>query len=177
MRIVGGMFKGRPLHPGKNFRSRPTTGLARESLFNILENRVIWEETDALDLFSGTGSIAIEMVSRGCRWVTSVEKDPIHAKKIAEVSDRFGISNLTVLREDVFRFLRFNKYTYSLVFADPPYDMKDFNLFAARVLNSGLLKEKGLFVLEHPGIFCFKQMEGFIETKKYSQVHFSFFSQ
>ncbi len=175
MRIISGTLKGRIIHPGKNFRSRPTTGFARESLFNILENRLIWEETDALDLFSGTGSIGFELVSRGCRQVTAVEKDPVHARMITEIAAKWEVRNLAVFREDVFTFLRHHRKQYKLVFADPPFDLKNIGHLAEIILSAGLLIQGGMFVLEHPKEQRYEKEPGFQESRRYGHVYFSFF--
>jgi 16S rRNA (guanine966-N2)-methyltransferase len=175
MRIVGGTFKGRHFRPGKSFRSRPTTDFSKESLFNILENWINWDETAALDLFSGTGSISFELVSRGCRHVTAVEKDFVHCRFIRETAATLGISNLTLIKTDVFRFLIGKPGSYDLVFADPPYTMKDFESIAARVLQSGVVKDGGLFILEHSKEHKFKDHPEFLELRKYGSVHLSFF--
>ena len=176
MRIVGGKYKGRIFHPGKAFRSRPTTDFSKESLFNILENTISWEETDALDLFSGTGSISLELVSRGCHRVTAVEKDHVHCRFIREVVSQLGIENLQVVKEDVFRFIHGNRSQYDLVFADPPFDMKNFHLGAEEILLSGLLKDKGLFILEHSKNDMFDHIPGFLKMRKYGSIRFSFFT-
>lgn len=175
MRIVGGKYRGRQFHPGKDFRSRPTTDFSKESLFDILENRINWEEAEALDLFAGTGSISFELVSRGCRQVTAVEKDFVHCRFIRKVISELGASNLKLIQDDVFRILARSGGAFDLVFADPPYDLPWFNQVAERVLQSGLLKPGGLFVLEHPKAFRFNHLPGFLEMRHYGSVHFSFF--
>jgi 16S rRNA (guanine966-N2)-methyltransferase len=175
MRIIGGKFRGRRFDPGKSFRSRPTTDFSRESLFDILENRINWEETIALDLFAGTGSISFEMISRGCKQVTCVENDFVHCRFIREVAQKLGIGNLTILKADVFHFVSKNSGPYDLIFADPPYTMKDFQRVAGLVLGSGLLKEGGVFILEHSKANSFKDLPEFRELRKYGSVHFSFF--
>lgn len=175
MRIVGGIFKGRQFHPGKSFRSRPTTDFSKESLFNILENSINWEETTALDLFAGTGSISFELVSRGCLHVTSVEKDFVHARFIRETAEILEINNLRLVQGDVFRFLWSCTGQFDLIFADPPYTMRDFGTTALKVLSSGLLKTGGLFILEHSKEHSFNHLPEFTELRRYGSVHFSFF--
>lgn len=175
MRIVGGKYKGRIFNPGKSFRSRPTTDFGKESLFNILENRITWEETDTLDLFSGTGSISFEFVSRGCRRVIAVELDFVHCRFIRKTAETLGIQNLTVIRNDVFHYLSRGKSSFDLVFADPPHTLANFQEIAGKVLKSDVLKPGGLFILEHPKAFSFVHLPGFFEIRKYGSIHFSFF--
>ncbi len=177
MRIISGKFKGRHFTPGKSFRSRPTTDFSKESLFDILENRIDWEITDALDLFSGTGSISFELVSRGCRNVTSVEKDFVHCRFIRKVTSELTITNLRLVEDDVFRFLARTREGFELVFADPPYDIPGFEQIAEKILQSGVLKPEGLFVLEHPKNYRFQHLPGFLEMRHYGSVHFSFFKK
>jgi 16S rRNA (guanine966-N2)-methyltransferase len=176
MRIVGGTFRGRQFHPGKSFRSRPTTDFSKEGLFDILENHINWPETEALDLFSGTGSISFELVSRGCRRVTAVESDFVHCRFIRETAATLGISNLNLIKTDVFRFMLGKPGAWDLVFADPPYTMKDFGSVAGIILASGIVKEGGLFILEHSKEHHFNHLPEFQELRKYGSVHFSFFS-
>ena len=175
MRIVGGIYKGRQFHPGKEFRSRPTTDFSKESLFDILENRIHCEETDALDLFSGTGSISFELISRGCRQVTAVEKDFVHCRFIRKVTGELDITHLRLIHDDAFRFMMRTSQTYDLVFADPPYDMPGFDHIAEKILQSGVTKPGGLFILEHPKKYRFQELPGFLEMRHYGSVHFSFF--
>ncbi len=175
MRIVGGKYKGRQFVPGKSFRSRPTTDFSKESLFDILANRIDWEETDALDLFSGTGSISFEMASRGCRNVSSVEKDFVHCRFIRKVAEELEISNLRVIQDDVFRYLFRTGDRFDLIFADPPYDMPGYDNIAEKILHSEVLKPGGLFIFEHPKKSRFQELPGFLEMRHYGSVHFSFF--
>lgn len=177
MRIVGGEFKGRQFHPGKSFRSRPTTDFSKESLFNILENHIDWQETSALDLFAGTGSISFELVSRGCRHVTAVENDFVHCRFIRETAVTLGISNLSLIQGEVFRFLTGNKSHFDLVFADPPYTMKGFETVPLKILGSGILNQGGLFILEHSKDHQFSHLPDFTELRRYGSVHFSFFTR
>ncbi len=175
MRIVGGTFKGRVFHPGKSFKARPTTDFAKENLFNILENRINWEETDALDLFSGTGSISYELISRGCRNVTAVELNFRHYKYISENKKLLEIEHLHVAREDAFRFIQKTNNQYDLIFADPPFDMNNFFDVPVKILEKGILRQEGLLVLEHNKYQKFEEMPQFIELRSYGSVNFSFF--
>ncbi len=175
MRIVGGKYKGRIFHPGKSFSARPTTDFAKENLFNILENRLNWENVNALDLFAGTGSISYELISRGCLSVTSVEMNFRHYRFIEEIKSQLSISNLRVYRDNAFRFVQRTKEKYDLVFADPPFDLRGFENIATTVLNAGILKPEGIFILEHNKSNKFSKMPEFLEIRNYGSVQFSFF--
>ena len=178
MRIIGGEFKSRIFKPGKNFKARPTTDFARENLFNILDNRYDFEHKKILDLFSGTGSISFEFVSRGCQNVTSVELDRFHYQFICSVTEKLGIKRLIkVLNVDVFKFVRHSSEHYDLIFADPPYELKEIESIPDLILNSTLLNNEGLLILEHGKTIDFSIHPQFRELRKYGSVHFSFFSR
>jgi 16S rRNA (guanine966-N2)-methyltransferase len=175
MRIVGGKYKGRIFKPGKNFEARPTTDLAKEALFNILANRYDFNGLKILDLFSGTGSIGYEFLSREADEVTLVEKNHLHVRFIRSVLEQLNIENARVIRDDVFRFLKNCPYQFDIVFADPPYDMQFIREIPAAVFDAGVLKKEGLLILEHSKSFNFSKLPNFRELRKYGKVHFSFF--
>jgi 16S rRNA (guanine(966)-N(2))-methyltransferase RsmD len=176
VRIVSGKYKGRIFRPPKSIRARPTTDFAKENLFNILENRLDFENASALDLFSGTGNISFELVSRGCPHVTAVEKQPKHIAFIHRVIGQLDIDNLKVLKKDAFRFLRSTGETYDLIFADPPYQLKGAEEIPGMVFSHRLLKPGGLLILEHDKNLTFPEGINVSEQRKYGTVHFSFFS-
>lgn len=174
MRIISGEFKGRKLYPPSNIKVRPTTDLAREALFNILRHRLDLESIEALDLFAGLGSISLELVSRGAKEVTSVEINGRCIDFIKDSCEKLEIKNLHVIKADVFRFLGKSQLDFDFVFADPPYDMDNFELVVNLVLKS-FLRPGGIFVMEHSKSNSFEDHEYFIETKKYGKVIFSIF--
>lgn len=175
MRIVGGKYKGRIFRPNKKFTARPTTDIAKEALFNILENRFDFSNKSVLDLFAGTGSIGYEFVSRGCAEVTLVEKNFNNYRFIQEVLIALEINNARPLRADVFRALPRFSYKFDIVFADPPFDLPEFKKIPEAVFSSGVLKENALFILEHPKEYDFSKHPNFKEIRKYGKVNFSFF--
>lgn len=175
MRIVAGELRGRRLNPPSNIDLRPTTDFAKESLFNILRNRVDFEHSLVLDLFCGTGGISFEFISRGARQVTSVDINPKCVAFIEKTKQQFKVDNLYALRQDAFVYLGRCKLHYDVVFADPPYDMKNFDLVPKLVLKS-MLKPGGLFVLEHSKEHSYKDNPYFVEQRHYGKVNFTFFS-
>jgi len=177
VRIVGGIYRGRVFHPGKNFKARPTTDLAKESLFNILANRYNFNELEVLDLFSGTGSISYEFASRGCGKVTLVESDYIHIKFIKETIGRLQTSSILPIRSDVFTFLKKNRIQYSLIFADPPFDLPDIKSIPGLIFDSHSLKPDGVLIIEHSKNISFHGHPCFYELRKYGSVSFSFFQE
>lgn len=177
MRIISGKYKGRHFDVPKTFKARPTTDFAKENLFNILNNIIDFEECTALDLFSGTGSISLELLSRGCKDVLSVEMDSLHFSFLKKCQHALGDSNWRIVRDDVFRFLKRCNSCYGLVFADPPYALKELGSIPDLVLESGLLNENGIFVFEHGKDYCFKEHPHFMRHIAYGSVNFTFFSK
>jgi len=176
MRIISGKYKSRRIQVPANLKARPTTDFAKEGLFDILENRLNWEETTALDLFSGTGSIAFELISRGCPYVVSVEQNQNHFNFICQFQEKLGARELFPVKADVFRYLQSLKQPFDFIFADPPYELPGIELLPAIILEKNLLKPDGLFVLEHSKKFNFSHLPNFKEERKYGNVHFSFFA-
>lgn len=177
MRIIGGTHGGRIFRPNKKFKARPTTDVAKEGLFNILENRYHFSNKTALDLFAGTGSIGYEFVSRGCQNLTLVEGDINHFRFILEVLEKLQMENARPFKADVFKFLKTCTEKFDFIFADPPFDLKKFEEVPGVILNADILNENGLFILEHPKEFNFTKNEHFKEVRKYGKVHFSFFEK
>lgn len=176
MRIISGKYGGRILRPSKKLDARPTTDFAKENLFNILENRFDFENLTALDLFAGTGNIGFELVSRGCKRVTAVEKNRRNIEFINQIVDQLGINNLTVIKKDVFKFITSTNDQYDLIFADPPYSLEGIETLPALINEYNLLRKGGYLILEHSKETVIPKISQFIEQRKYGHVHFSFFS-
>ena len=175
MRIISGIYGGRRLSPPKNITARPTTDFAKESLFNLLNNRMDFEGIDMLDLFAGTGGIGIECISRGAREVTAVEIAHVQQNWIITCCRQLGIRNLSVIRGDVFKFLSACRTKYDLIFADPPYALEQLPTLPDAILERDILKENGWLVIEHGKDTDFTSHPRHYETRTYGSVHFSFF--
>ncbi len=175
MRIVSGVYKGKRLYPGKNFRARPTTDFAKENLFNVLSNYFNFEELEVLDLFSGTGSISYEFASRGCLSVDSVESNTRYHTFIQKTASDLSFTQLAAIRADAFRFLKHITRDYDLIFADPPFDLKELDHIPHIIFSRNLLKRGGWFILEHGRDHDFSANTQFRELRKYGNVHFSIF--
>ena len=175
MRIISGNYKGKHLFPGKGFTARPTTDFAKESLFNILNNRIDFEEIEVLDLFSGTGSISFEFASRGAKKIDSVELNSRHAAFITKTTQELKFNQMKVYRMNAYQYLKLAKHTFDLIFADPPYDMPGVELFPDMVLNANLLKPDGIFIMEHSKGIDFSANPKYKEHRNYGNVNFSFF--
>lgn len=175
MRIISGTYKRRRLEPPKNITARPTTDFAKEGLFNLLQNRMDFEGTDMLDLFAGTGGIGLEFVSRGAREVTAVELAHTQQNYIISVCKQLGIRNLNVVRGDVFKYIAACRLHYDFIYADPPYQLDTLPTLPDLIFEYGLLKEGGIFVLEHSKAHDFSAHPHFSDHRTYGNVHFSFF--
>lgn len=160
----------------RTFKARPTTDFAKENLFNVLNNYIDFEECEtALDLFAGTGSISIELVSRGCERVISIEKDTAHHAFICKIMKEVQTDKCLPIRGDVFRFINKCREQFDFIFADPPYALKELESIPELIFQNNLLKEGGLFVLEHGKDNHFEENPHFLERRVYGGVNFSFF--
>ena len=175
MRIITGKYKGRHFEIPRSFKARPTTDFAKENIFNVLTGYLDFEGATALDLFSGTGSITLELLSRGCRQVVSVELDRDHHRFITDCLKRLDTSACLPLRGDVFRFLKSCHQQFDFIFADPPYTLEQLPQIPDLVLGNQLLKEDGVFVFEHGKQNDFSQHPRFVEHRQYGSVNFSLF--
>lgn len=179
MRIVGGKFKGRRFNPpvGK-WPTRPTTDFAREALYNILNNRIDFEEVVFLDLFCGTGSHCFEIISRGCTDATCVDNYPGCIQFITKTAKELGIeANLKIIRADIFKFLISVRSSYNLIFADPPYGLSQMHTLPDLIFQSEILAQDGIFILEHGTENTFFNHVYFREERKYGDSVFSFFER
>lgn len=179
MRIIGGQYKRRRFDVPKSFNARPTTDFAKENLFNVLQQYLDFEGLNALDLFSGTGSISAELISRGADSVLSVEMRREHAMFIRSVITTLKEERAwQVVQADVFRYIKNaqdSSRQFDFIFADPPYKLEEISDIPNMILSSGLLHPDGLLVLEHPKSFDFNAHPHCIEHRVYGSVNFSFF--
>lgn len=175
MRIITGKYGGRRFDVPRSFKARPTTDFAKENLFNVLRAELDFESVRALDLFGGTGSISLELLSRGCRQVTTVEKDRVHYSFIAQCCRKLGDAAWRPLCGDALRFVERCGEGFDFVFADPPYALPELGELPDRVVSSRVLAADGLFVLEHGKDYDFSAHPCFVGHRHYGSVNFSFF--
>jgi 16S rRNA (guanine(966)-N(2))-methyltransferase RsmD len=176
MRIITGRYKGRHFDIPRSFKARPTTDFAKENIFNVLTQYVDFDGATALDLFSGTGSISLELLSRGCQQVVSVEMDRDHHRFIQDCLKKLDTKACIPIRGDVFRFLKSCKQQYDFIFADPPYALKELPEIPDLVIGRQLLKDGGIFVFEHGKDYDFSNHPHFLEHRSYGSVNFSLFT-
>ena len=159
----------------KNITARPTTDFARENIFNVLENLDGFMDKSACDLFAGTGAVSFEFLSRGCNYVTAVEKAPVQANFIKKVAETLGDDNIHIVKGDVFRFIEENSKAYDYVFADPPYDHPRFEEIPGLILGSRIVKPGTVVIIEHSKNRDFSHLPGFSQRRAYGSVNFSIF--
>lgn len=177
MRIISGNLKGRRLIPPANLPVRPTTDMARESLFDILNNYVEYEECTVMDLFAGTGAVSLEFVSRGVKEVTSVEINNQCVDFIKSSARQLAVENIHVVRADVFDLLKRAYRKFDIIFADPPYAIDQLDTLPDLVFGNDLLTDDGIFVLEHPREYSFEDHPHFWQHRAYGKVNFTFFAK
>lgn len=175
MRIIRGKYGRRRFDVPTNITARPTTDFARENIFNVLENLVDFDDLTALDLFSGTGAISFEMLSRGCASVTAIEKATTQYNFIRRVAQQLNCQNFNIVKGDAFRYIETTAAKYDIIFADPPYDHPRFGEIPGLILGSQMLKEDTIIVVEHSRDYDFSSLPHFVELRTYGSVNFSIF--
>lgn len=176
MRIISGLYKGRRITAPKKLPVRPTTDMAKEALFNILNNQYYFDSISVLDLFSGTGNISYEFASRGTEQITAVDAHYGCIKFMNETAEAFEMS-INTIKSDVFKFLEKSKQKHTIIFADPPYDfdIETFSKIPELVFQNQLLEDEGLLIVEHSKHTDLSQLEHYSHSKSYGGNMFSFF--
>lgn len=178
MRIISGELGGRRFHPPNHMPyTRPTTDIAKEGLFNILQNNLDFDAIKTLDLFGGTGSISYELASRGVTDLTVVEKDQTMFEFIKKTAKEFNIENLKLIRADVFKFIQTCSDRFDFIFAGPPYALTNIDDLPRLIIEKKLLENKGWFVLEHTPRNDYKQFPFFRSERNYGTTVFSIFEE
>lgn len=178
MRIISGTFKGRRITAPKKLPLRPTTDMAKEALFNILNNSFYFDDISVIDLFAGTGSISYEFASRGTKQITAVDQDFGCIKFINKTTEDFEMP-IQTFKSDVFKFLEKTKLKATVIFADPPYAFKDeqFSKITTLIFQNNLLEKNGLLIVEHSKHTKLSHLENYSYSKHYGGNVFSFFKK
>ena len=178
MRIISGKLGGRRINPPANMPyTRPTTDIAKEGLFNILQTRFDFENAKTLDLFGGTGCISYELASRGANDLTIVEKDNAMCAFIKKNIEALKIENTKLLKMDVFSYLNTCSEQFDFIFAGPPYALSSIDELPKIIVEKNLIAEDGFFVLEHTPRNAYEKFKGFSFVRNYGTTLFSFFTQ
>ena len=178
MRIISGDLGGRRIHPpAKMPYTRPTTDIAKEGLFNVLQNNLDFEELKTLDLFGGTGNISYELASRGASDLTIVEKDTQMYAFIKKTAADLKLENFNVVKSDVFRYIQQCSEKFDFIFAGPPYALQNIDDLPRLIVEKQLLKPGGWFVLEHTPRNHYEAFELFDSARNYGTTIFSIFKK
>lgn len=177
MRIVAGKWRGKQLVAPKNLPVRPTTDMAKESLFNLLRNYFEFDQIRALDLFSGTGNLSYELASRGCPSITSVDRSRDCIKFIHKTAQLLPTEAIAPVASDAITFLLRTPAQWDVVLADPPYDFDRYDALIDAVLSGQRITDVGVFVLEHSSFTSFAEHPHCFDHRKYGNVCFSFFQR
>ena len=177
MRIISGEFGGRRIKIPRNLPIRPTTDQAKEGIFNIISNKVDLVGLKILDLFSGSGMVGLEFISRGAK-VTFVEKNVQCVKHISSTLNELNITS-KIIKQDVFKFLSNCNSNFDIIFADPPYSFneEDYKKLINLVENNFLNDSSILFILEHYKKKDFRKVNKFVDNRNYGDCSFTFFQQ
>jgi 16S rRNA (guanine(966)-N(2))-methyltransferase RsmD len=178
MRIISGELGGRRISPPANMpHTRPTTDIAKEGLFNIIQNNLDIEGLKTLDLFGGTGSISYELASRGASNLTIIEKDPSMHAFIQKTAASLKIENIQIIRMDVFKYIQQCTDTFDFIFAGPPYALSTIDQLPVRIFEKNLLNPGGWFVLEHTPRNDYTKFARYTTQRNYGTTIFSIFVQ
>ena len=176
MRIISGELGGRRINPpSKMPYTRPTTDIAKEGLFNVLQNNLDFDTLHTLDLFGGTGCISYELASRGAPDLTIVEKDVQMFEFIKKTAADLKLQNFKVVRSDVFKYIEQCSQKFDFIFAGPPYALETIDLLPVKIFEKGLLAPGGWFVLEHTPRNRYEEAAFFKTSRNYGTTIFSIF--
>lgn len=175
MRIISGKYKGKIISPPAGLGIRPTTDFAKTALFNILNNHFDFEEISVLDLFCGSGSISFEFLSRGCKHIIAVDKNFNSVKFVRDFLVNLKEEHVKVVSHDALKLIAASNEQFDIVFADPPYAMKEVESIPEMIFKNHILKPDAWFILEHRGDVKFDDHPNFKEKRTYGNVSFSIF--
>lgn len=175
MRIIHGKYKSKHIVAPKNLPVRPTTDMAKEGIFNVIDNEFYFENLVVLDLFSGTGNISYEFASRGAKSVTSIDNNYNCIRFIKSTAKDLGFEQMSVFKSDVAKYLESTKSTFRIIYADPPYNLEGQEEMVSTIMSGSLLEPNGWFIIEHDAYHSFEKIEGFKQQRRYGSVNFSIF--
>ena len=175
MRIISGKYRGKIITAPADLSVRPTTDFAKTGLFNIINSNYNLSALSVLDLFAGSGSISYEFVSRGCKNLIAIDKNPKCVYFIQQTFEKLNIVQAHATKNDALQYLEKTNQTFDIIFADPPFDLEVIADLHKLIFDKNLLNKKGMFVFEHESSKDYSTLESFEEIRKYGNVSFSFF--
>lgn len=177
MRIISGAHKGKKIIAPAGMPVRPTTDMAKESLFNILNNYFYFDQIKVLDLCAGTGNVSYEFAARGALEVISVDISNQSFQFISKMAEELNFKNLHVVKSDIIQFLNLCRQSFNVIFADPPYNWEHYASIPELVFGNHLLLPDGFLVIEHPAGIRFEEHPKFYQHRVYGRVNFSIFAE
>ncbi len=177
MRIISGNHRGKKINAPEGLPVRPTTDMAKESLFNILNNYFFFDNIRVLDLFAGTGNISYEFAARGALSVLSVDIHQQCVQFMNRTANALQFENMRAVKADALPFLGHCMQQFNVIFADPPYDWEQYDKIPELVFGQQLLLPDGFLVIEHPHNHRFDTLPHFFQHRSYGKVNFSFFAE
>jgi 16S rRNA (guanine(966)-N(2))-methyltransferase RsmD len=175
MRIIAGSKKGYQIKAPQGLPTRPTTDRSKESLFNILNNWYNFENCDVLDIYAGTGNVTYEFASRGAKSVICIDRFKGCTDFIYSECQKLDFHQVQVVREDVINFIKRCPEKFDIIFCDPPFATKDYELLHKIVFERELLNKDGIFVMEHHSVHDFTKLSHFLQARHYGQNVMSFY--
>ena len=170
MRIISGVHKGKKIQAPTNLPIRPTTDRAKESLFNILENRYVFENKKILDLFSGSGNISFEFSSRANVEISAVDNNLNCIEFIRKINKELNY-NITTVQSDCIKFIYNTNEKFDIIFMDPPYNYEQYHALRELIIVKKIINRDGCLIIEHDRNTIFKDDN--IDLRKYGKVYFS----
>jgi len=175
LRVTGGSLRGRNIQAPSNLPIRPTTDFAKEALFNILNNRYDFTTLSVIDLFAGAGSISYEFASRGARSIISVDQDSRCIRFIKKIAEEWKLDCIHPIVSDVFKYLKRSTQQADIIFADPPFELKQTEELPDLILDKNLLNPGGCLIVEHQSKRVLESKHQPFEVRKYGNCAFSFY--
>jgi len=175
MRIISGKYRSKRITAPKNLPVRPTTDMAKEGIFNVINNSFYFENLVVLDLFSGTGNIAYEFASRGAKSVTCIDNNYHCTSFIKSMVAEMDFTQVSVIKSDAIKYLESTRTSFRLIYADPPFGMENQREMVEKIMEGNLLEDEGWFILEHDEHHHFEDIQGFEQQRRYGSVNFSIF--
>lgn len=151
--------------------------MAKEGIFNVINNTFYFENLTVLDLFSGTGNISYEFASRGVKAITSIDNNYNCIKYIKSMAAEMQFNQMSVLKSDVIKYIASTQTTFKLVYADPPYNMAGQEELITQILSKNIVASEGWLIIEHDEFHDFSDIAGFSQHRRYGSVNFSIFEK
>lgn len=176
MRIISGKYRSKRIIAPKNLPVRPTTDMAKEGIFNVINNEYYFDQLVVLDLFAGTGNVTLEFASRDAKSITSIDIHHGCTKFIHQTCKELGFEQVTVIKSDVKKFIDTTNRSFKIIYGDPPYNLDNQEEIIETILSRNLLMDEGWLIWEHDAHHKFDHIVGFEQQRRYGSVYYSIFT-